>query len=167
MKFLLYVLIIVTGIVLILLIIGSFLPKERIESRQYIFKATPEIIYTTITDNKNWNYRSDLKNLEIIEINGNIEIWNEISKDGTIIQFKTREKKPYSFYSFDMKSKIMTGYWTAELDSIDNGETILTITEYVLIKNPFIKVLSYLFFDIGQYMELYQKDLKIRLEDKI
>ncbi len=92
-----------------------------------------------------------------------MEIWDEISHDGTVIRFRTREKRSFVFYSFDMEAKLFTGYWTGEFASDGNGGTLFTATEYISIKNPFIKTLSYLFFDIGRLMDEYQEDLRNKI----
>lgn len=159
-----YIISILAGLILLIFIIGLILPAERVVSRTGHFSVSPEILYKTVTDNTNWQYRKSLKNLVIHESRNGIEVWDEISPDGTAIHFRTREKCPFSFYSFDMKSKLFTGRWTGEFEPHDKGGTLFTATEYITIKNPFIKTLSYLFFDIGKFMDEYQEDLKNELE---
>lgn len=149
--------------ILAIFIIGLILPKERIVSRQSVFNASPEVLYKVVTNNDDWTYRSGLKDLKIIERRGEIEIWDEIAENGNVIRFKTKDKIPYSFYSFDMDSKIFSGYWAAEFREIGKVKTLFIATEYIRMKNPFIKTLSYLFFDIGKLMEAYQRDLTSRL----
>lgn len=163
MIILLYILGSIIVLVVLIGIIGLLMPKQRIESRQSVYEAKPSVVYYIITDNRDWTYRSDLKGLKILESKNGIEVWDEIAKDSNTIRFKTREKIPYTFYSFDMSSKIMTGYWTAELKETEEGNTLFIATEYVRIKNPFAKVLSYLFFDLGKFMENYQNDLRKKI----
>lgn len=155
---------IIGGIVVLLVFIyvtGLLLPTERVVNRKGKFNVSPEILYNIVTDNAHWQYRSALKDLVILytDING-MEIWNEISHDGTVIHFQTREKRPYSFYSFDMETRMFTGYWTGEFEADSDGGTIFTATEHIRIRNPFVKILSYLFFDIGKLMDEYQHDLR-------
>lgn len=160
MHILLYILLSIILIIIFIGIIGWLLPKQRIVSKTSILNAPLKEIYNVLINNDDWKYRSDLKDLVIIERNGDKEIWDEISKNGNVVRFSTKEKIPYSFYSFEMTSKIFTGYWTAELKEFEGTKTQITATEYVEIKNPLIKVLSYIFFDLGKYMETYQQDLK-------
>ena len=99
-----------TGLVILFVIvyvIGVLLPEERKVTRQSIFKASPDIVYSVVTNNEDWNYRTDLRELQIIAKEGDIVIWDEIAKNGNVIRFTTREKIPYSFYSFDMESNII------------------------------------------------------------
>lgn len=150
-------------ITILIFIIGLLLPKERVVIRKGDFNVSPEVLYGIVTNNEDWKYRRSLKDLIIHEDNDGMEIWDEISHDGTVIRFRTREKRSFVFYSFDMEAKLFTGYWTGEFASDGNGGTLFTATEYISIKNPFIKTLSYLFFDIGRLMDEYQEDLRNKI----
>mgnify|MGYP003623314598 CR=1 FL=1 len=150
---------IIVSLISLVFIIGFLLPAERVVSRKSHVDISPEILYKIVTNNSDWQYSKSLKDLIILENKEGIEIWDEISHDGTIIRFTTKEKQPFSFYSFDMDSKLFSGYWTGEFESGDKDGTIFTATEYIKVKNPFVKTLSYLFFDIGKLMDEYQEDL--------
>lgn len=153
---------IICAIILIFLI-GLLLPKERVVTRSTVFDTTPETLYLIVTNNSDWKYRSGLKELNILERNGENEVWEEISENGNVISFRTKEKIPYSFYSFDMSSKLFDGYWCARFEERENGKTCFTATEHIRIKNLFIRTLSYPFFNIGKLMETYQQDIKKKL----
>lgn len=156
MTLLMYILIGVVIICLLGLIVGLILPKERVHTKQSVFDAPPQKVFELVTDNVNWQYRDDIKDLKIISVDGNKQVWDEYGKDGMIIRFTTREYIPYSFYSFDMESKIMKGYWTSEYKEVEKGKTLYTATEYLTLENPFVRLLNYLFFDIDKYMSNQQ-----------
>ncbi len=160
----LYILLAIILSVILITIIGLLLPEERTETRQTTFNAPPEVVYSTVINNKDYSYRSNLKEIKILKSENEFEEWEEITDDGNIIRFSTRDKKPYSLYSFDMQSKLFNGYWTADFKETDNGDTLFIATEYIRIKNPLIKALSYLFFDIGKLMDIYQEDLRNKLK---
>jgi len=165
-QILLYACIIITGIVLIVIIIGLTLPPEKTEKRQTIYDASPEEVYNIITNNEDFSYRSDLKNVVVIKRKGDIEVWDEISKTGGNIRFRTALKQPYSRYEFDIiQANGFTGHWVGELEKTETGGTLFTATETIRIKNPLVRVLSYFFFDMGKFMEIYQEDLRKRLEE--
>lgn len=155
---------IILAFICLLIILSLVLPKQRIVTKQSVYDASPQTVYNIVTDNNDWTYRSDLSNLQIIEKQGDIEAWKETDRKGNVILFRTKEKVPCSFYSFDMKSRIFTGYWTAYFEELPEGKTLFTATEHIRINNPIIKVLSYLFFDIGKYMEKYQSDLDLKIK---
>lgn len=154
-----YIIGVIVSFIILIFIIGLFLPSERVINRKGYFEVSPEILYGIVTNNGDWQYRKSLKDLIILENKDGMEIWDEISNDGVIIHFRTREKRPFSFYSFDMDSKLFSGYWTGEFEPDNKGGTIFTTTEYIRVKNPFVKILSYLFFDIGKLMDKYQEEL--------
>ena len=166
MKKMMYIIGLIISLTILIFIIGLFLPPERIVIRKGHFNTSPENLYEILTNNNDWQYRKSLKDLVIIENKDGVEVWDEISHDGATIRFTTREKHPFSFYSFDMDSKLFSGYWTGEFKPDNKGGTIFTSTEYIKVKNPFVKTLSYLFFDIARYMSIYQDDLQEKLNER-
>lgn len=161
---LIYFLIVVVGIIVLVLIIGLLLPGERVGCRQCFYNASPEKVYNVLVNNVDYGYRSDLKEIIIIESVDNVEVWDEIAKNGSAIRFKTVRKEPFSLYEFDIiKGNGFTGHWKGELEVTSTGGTYFTATETIRMKNPFLKVLSYLFFDIEKFMDTYQNDLRTKL----
>jgi hypothetical protein len=119
-----------------------------------------------VTNNNDYSYRSDLKKIEIIETNGNIQTWKEINKNGQEIVFRTSKIIPHSYYEFEIiKANGFRGYWIGEFKTINENETEFIATEHIIIPNPIIRLLSYIFIDIGQIMETYQKDLENKVND--
>jgi hypothetical protein len=164
MKVLVYIILAIIIVSLVVLIIGLCLPKARTLSKETIYDASAEEVYNIVVNNHDWKYRTSLDNLRIIETDGDFEVWEEISA-GNTIRFKTKEKIPYSFYSFEMESNLFTGYWQAEFKSLENKKTRFTATELIEYKNLFIRVLAYMFMNLDKYMETYQNDLRKKLED--
>lgn len=159
-----YILTAAAGIIALIFIAGLILPDERVCSRQCHYAVSPEKVYNVLTNNADYAHRSDLKEIIILESKDGIEVWDEIAKNGSVIRFKTANKQPYSLYEFDIiKGNGFTGHWKGELKETSEGGTIFTSTETIRMKNPFLKVLSYLFFDIGEFMENYQIDLGKKL----
>ncbi|WP_256824624.1 SRPBCC family protein [Porphyromonas gingivalis] len=70
--------------------------------------APVDAVFAIVTNNQEWHYRSSLDDLEIICTQGDIEEWEETANSVTI-RFKTLEKRPHSFYSFEMDSKCSQG----------------------------------------------------------
>lgn len=162
----LYILSGILGLIILVYVIGLILPSERTVTRQSVFDVSSQVLYDIVTNNNDWQYRKDLKALNILERNGEYEVWEEIANNGSVIRFETKNKTPYSFYAFDMSSKLFDGHWTANFEAIDKNSTCFVATEHIRIRNPFIKSLSYLFFDIGKLMEQYQEDLKHKIKEQ-
>ena len=105
-----------------------------------------------------------MDDLRIIETNDQIETWEEVS-GGNVIRFKTKEKKPFAFYSFEMDSKFFKGIWFAEFETVEGGKTRFIATESIEYKNLFIRVIGYAFMKLDKYMEVYQNELKDKIEN--
>ena len=163
MKITLYILLGIVCLLLLILIVGLILPKKRTLTKKSIYNAPLSKVYKAVTNNQDWKYRTSLDDLKIIESTGDIEIWDEIT-GGNTIRFQTKEKRPNSFYSFDMESNLFKGYWFAEFEAIDDNTTLFTATESIEYKNPFIKTVAYLFMDLGKFMEIYQDELRKKVE---
>ena len=106
--------------------------------------APVDVVFAIVTNNQEWHYRSSLDDLEIIRTQGNIEEWEETT-NGVTIRFKTLEKRPHSFYSFEMDSRMFTGEWQATFEPIEGGKTLFTATETMEYKNPFYRLVGYAF----------------------
>lgn len=151
------------SLVIVIFLIGWILPKERVVTCQSQFSVAPEVVYSIVTNNEDWKYRSNLKELIPVSREGEYEIWDEVTTDGAVIRFTTKEKRPCSHYSFAMESKMFTGHWIATFAPMSNGGTLFTATEHISIRNPFVKTLSYLFFNIKKLMNVYQDDLRKKI----
>ncbi len=150
-------------LLIVIYLIGLLLPEKRVLTKTHVFDVPIEKIYNTVTNNTDWKYRTGLDDLKIIETNGEFETWEETS-NGYTISFKTTKKTPYTFYSFEMDSKLFKGSWSAKFEQIENQKTLFSATENIEYKNPFVKTLSYIFINLDKYMETYQKDLLKKLK---
>ncbi len=163
MKIVICILCAIILVLLVVFIIGLCLPKKRTLTKVTIYHASAEDVYNIVIDNHNWKYRTSLDDLRIVETDGDFEVWDEIS-NGFTIRFRTTKKIPCSFYSFEMKSSMFTGYWQAEFETIENGETRFTTAESIDYKNPLIRVIGYAFMNLDKFMETYQNDLRKKLD---
>jgi len=162
MKVVIYILLAIILVFMVLLIIGLCLPKTIILTKETIFCASVEEVYSVVVNNHDWKWRTSIDDLIILETDDNFEMWEEIS-GGITIRFKTKERKPYSFYSFEMESKLFTGYWQAEFETVKNAGTRFIATEFIEYKNPLIRVLAFIFMNLDKYMETYKNDLRKKL----
>lgn len=105
-------------LVLVVVVIGTFLPRTRTETKQCILNAPVDVVFAIVTNNQEWHYRNSLDDLDIIRTQGDIEEWEETT-NGVTIRFKTLEKRPHTFYSFAMDSKMFTGEWQATFEPME------------------------------------------------
>lgn len=163
MRTMIYILLGIAFVLLSIFIVGLFLPKVQILTKQTVYDTSIDTVYNIVTNNQDWRYRTSLADLKIIETNDKFEIWDEIS-GGIRIRFKTKEKKPFTFYSFEMNCVFFQGEWSAKFDTIENGKTCFTATERIAYKNLFTRVIGYAFMDLNKYMETYQNELRHKVE---
>lgn len=167
MSVFLYIFIVIALVIVLIAIVGMLLPDERVATSECIYDAPPEKVYNVLTNNTDYAHRSNLKEIIIVEKLGEIEVWDEIAENGSVIRFKTSRKVPYSLYEFDIiEGSGFTGHWKGELKETATGGTHFISTETIRMKNPFLKVLSRLFFNMEQFMRTYQNDLRKKLNEE-
>ena len=148
---------------LLLVLIVVLIGRTRTETKQCILNAPVDVVFAIVTNNQEWHYRSSLDDLEIIRTQGDIEEWEETA-DGVTIRFKTLEKRPHSFYSFEMDSKMFAGEWQATFEPMEGDKTLFTATEKIEYKNLFYRLVGYAFMDLNKFMTTYQEELTARIE---
>ncbi|GIM51573.1 hypothetical protein CAPN004_06030 [Capnocytophaga cynodegmi] len=125
--------------------------------------ASVDVVFAIVTNNQEWHYRSSLDDLKIIRTQGDIEEWEEIA-NGVTIRFKTLDKRPHSFYRFEMDSKMFTGEWQATFEPVEEGKTLFSATEKIEYKNLLYRLVGYAFMDLNKFMTTYQEELTARIK---
>ena len=145
------------------LVIGLFLPNERIFIKTATFKSSPQQIWDVITDIKGQEqWRSDIKAIEILTSKKGAEKWTEIPKKGRPITFQVKTYQPPNRFDIEIVESSFSGYWEGRIEE-SNGGSKIEFREILIIKNPYFKTLSYLFFDLNKTMDLYLSNLKTKL----
>lgn len=137
------------GGVFVLYATGLLLPETRSLSKTAIFNAPIERIYQLITDNRHWQYRSSLDDLQIVADSDGKEIWLETTGSITI-RFETLEKRCPDYYSFKMKHRLFDGTWVAQLEALSASRTRFTATENIRYKNPIIRSIGYALMNLDK-----------------
>ena len=119
--------------------------------------ASAEQVWKVITDNKNYNWRSDLSRIEEM---GDGKTFVEYTKNGYPTTFTITRKVPFSRYEFDMENENMRGHWTGLLRESGNG-TEIDFTEEVEMKKPFMKFAANMY--LKKQQKKYAEDLKKEL----
>lgn len=135
--------------------------KEKISTATQIVDFKIEDIWNTITNNKDWKWRTDLENLKII----NDEEFMEYGKGGFEVHFKITKKEKNKMYAFDMESKAFSGKWTGSFEELPNEKTKITFTESLMYKKFFYKIFASLFVNLKKIQDTYMRDLKKKLSE--
>jgi hypothetical protein len=155
---------IILAIILILpLIIGLFLPSERKFNKTAEFKSSPQKVWDVITDIKGQEkWRDDVREIQMISTKQGGEKWTEIPKKRQPITFQTKTYQPPSRFDIEIVDSGFSGYWEGKIVK-QNNLTKIEFKEVAIIKNPYYRVVVYLFLDLDKTMEVYLKNLKEKL----
>lgn len=110
-----------------------------ISSIKAVFRNDIKDVWNVVTSLENFQWRSDLSNIDIISDNQFVEY----TKNGYATTFTITVNKPYERWEFDMENDNMKGHWTGIFSSHNSGteiEFIEDITPKKLIMKPFIKL---------------------------
>ncbi|WP_082117192.1 SRPBCC family protein [Sedimenticola thiotaurini] len=150
------------AIVIVIAVIGLLLPNPRVSTKSTQLAAQIDMVWEKVT-----NYRSQpnwRKDLEKVEVNEALRQWTEIPKVGPNVTLKEREKRTPSLYTVEIVPvNGFSGYSTIELEANSKG-TKLTITEISEVSNPFRRVLSFIFYNQSEHMDMYLENLRNALE---
>ena len=122
-----------------------------------VFNNDLHTVWDAVTSLKNYQWRSDLSRIEVV----NEKQFIEYTKDGYATIFTITVSEPYERWEFDMENSNMVGHWTGVFKG-KGGQTEIEFTEDVtpkkLIMKPFVK--GYL----KKQQEQYVSDLRKALE---
>ena len=140
----------VMGVAVLVVFVGSMLPKEHSVSRRAHFNHTPEAIWEVISDFANQtSWRTDVRSVERLPDKQGRQLWNETDKRGQTLTFETVESVAPRRLVRRIANENLAfgGSWTMEIG--EYGEvTSLTITENGEVYNPVFRFMSR--FIIGQ-----------------
>ena len=116
--------------------------------------APVALVYNIVTDNKNFQWRKEVKNIELLE-DGFIEYY----KGGGHTFFKNIQKKENEYYAFTVQHKLFNGEWEGKFESY-NGGTKVCFQEKIYIKNFFLRLIAPLFWNLKRIQQNYITALK-------
>jgi uncharacterized protein YndB with AHSA1/START domain len=153
--------VVLISIVIIILVIGFFLPRQKSARRSIELNASPEEIWSVVTNHElQPRWRTGLKKVKVLEHTPDGEVWSEFPVNGPAMTFRTLKAMPPVRCEIGMeKSKGFTIRRVLEFEQLNIHATRISIEEYADIKNPFTRVLAYLQFDPAEAIDRYLSDL--------
>lgn len=116
------------------------------------FDCGIEKVWNIVTSLENYEWRSDLSKIEIV----NETHFIEYTKDGYATTFTVTALEPCKRWEFDMDNNNMSGHWTG-IFTEKNGKTEITFIEDVTAKKFIMKPFVGAF--LKKQQELYVTDL--------
>ena len=115
-----------------------------------------EVVWDTVMNLKDFSWRSDLKDVRIIDENNFIEI----TKNGVETYFRITECIKYQSWIFEIENKNIKGAWVGKF-YVEDDKTILDFTETVVSKKLIFKPFISLY--LRRQQKIYFRDLKAKL----
>jgi len=125
-----------------------------------VINAPIALVYNIVTDNKNFQWRKEVENIELLE-DGFIEYY----KGGGHTLFNNIQKKENEYYAFTMQHKLFYGEWEGKFESY-NGGTKVCFQEKIYIKNFFLRLIAPLFWNLKCIQQNYITTLKTEVYGK-
>jgi hypothetical protein len=146
---------------IILVATGYALPVKHRGVGEATFTATPETIFTLITNVDGYtSWRSGLKTVEIIPSTDGRKRFRETSGQGPIaFVVESVEANKRLVTRIDDKSLPFGGTWTYEISPTNDGRTTLRITEDGEIYNPVFRFVSRFFLGYDGTIKTYLADV--------
>ena len=118
-----------------------------------VFANDVKDVWNVVTSLENYQWRSDLNKIEVI----NDKQFIEYTKDGYATTFTITTVEPLERWEFDMENSNIKGHWTGVF-SFQNGHTEIEFTEDVTVKKFIMKPFAKSF--LRKQQELYVSDLR-------
>ena len=115
-----------------------------------------ETVWDAVTNPNDFAWRSDLKDIRIIDEHNFIEI----SKNGIETYFRVTECIKYQSWAFEIENKNIRGTWVGKFYS-KGDKTILEFTENIVSKKLIFKPFISLY--LKRQQKIYFRDLKVKL----
>lgn len=121
-----------------------------------VFESNIQKVWETVTSLENYEWRSDLSKIEVLDEKHFVEY----TKEGYATTFTITAAEPYKRWEFDMENENMKGHWIG-IFTQKGEETEIDFTEDVTAKKfimkPFVK--AYLKKQQAQYIGDLRKAL--------
>ena len=165
MRWLLYTLLAIGGLVLIVAVIGWSLPKGHRASRTATYAAAPELVFDVLARVEDYpSWRGGVSKVEILPDDGQGKRFREHGEYGPIT-FRIEESVRPSRIRTRIADTSLAfgGTWTYELTRTPSGGTSLTITEDGEVYNPIFRFMSKFFFSQTASIEQMQRAIAVKL----
>ena len=123
------------------------------------FKSKVEKVWDVVTNNEDYQWRSDVKCLEII----NDEEFIEHTESDFETHFIITKKEYCKQYEFDLQNKNMKGHWTSTFEKTPQG-CVVVFTEVVEVRNMVMKLMAKPY--LKKQQRKYRDDLYKKLQEE-
>lgn len=123
------------------------------------FNCSIEKLWSIITNNADYTWRSDLSKIEIIDDKHFVEY----IKNNFPTYFTITAKREYEEYRFDIENANIKGRWAGLFRQLPDGRAELDFTEEIATNHPIMKLLAKPYLKSQQ--RKYMKDLDQKINE--
>ncbi|MEN1783850.1 MAG: hypothetical protein AAGF77_01815 [Bacteroidota bacterium] len=99
----------------------------------------------------------------MLSVEKGAEKWIETPINGQPITFQVKTFQEPNRYDIEIVDSGISGYWEGRITE-RNGITSVAFKEVIDVKNPYFRIIMYLFVDLDKTMDVYMTNLKKKLE---
>ena len=121
------------------------------------FRSEIEKVWNAVTDNRNYQWRSDISNVEWIDIGRSFV---EKAKNGIKTEFYITNKISCKVYEMDFRNKNLKGHFCGQFERIPSGGTQLILTETIQFRSIWVAVAAGITGALKRMQKNYVTDLK-------
>lgn len=160
-KMLMDVLLTLVVLVALLTAIGLALPRERAFTTNAVLRAERPRVFEVVTDFKHQAaWRNDVKEIRVLDATS----WTEVPQRGPALSFRVKRKIENEAFEIEIVApETSKGYWVGTFAPSGQNGTRVEFKEVVVVSNPLLRALSFLFVDLDDTMNLYLHNLKKHL----
>ena len=151
-------------VVLLVVVIGTLLPKAHSVSRTVRIALPPDALYTVLADVGQYqSWRHEVKTLQRLPDKNGMPAWIEVAGGMKIpMRFERMERPSLLVARIDTDELPFSGSWTYRIVAAGSSAADLTVTEDGEVRNPIFRFMSRFVF--GQYatMDAFLKNLQAR-----
>ena len=157
----LYIVAGLVGLIVLMAVIGSFLPRDHVATRSATLPRSPEVVWAALADlDAHPRWRRGVKRIERLSPT----TFREHSSQGVITFEIVEDRAPARRVTRIADDKLpFGGRWIFELAAAGDTGTVLTITEDGFIKNPIFRFMSATVFSTTATLERFLADLAAHL----
>jgi uncharacterized protein YndB with AHSA1/START domain len=157
---------VIAGLVLVLALVGAFLPRDHMAQVAIELRTTPDSVWRLTSDFQGTaRWRPEVRSIEVQPDSGAGLRFTEVTKQGRT-PFAVVSQNPPAEQVVRVVDEGLPfgGTWTWSLAPSASG-TRLTITEAGFVRNPIFRVMGRLFFRPTATIESYMRALARALND--
>lgn len=166
MYWILVVMGLIVAIVAAMIVGGLVTPREHVATRQRLYRASPERVWTAIRDVERYaEWREDMIDVELVAGREGEPAaqWREISSGGTVTFGILSDEPPVRMTARVMDDDLAWGgTWTWDVSPAPDGAT-LTITERGHVDNPIFRFIGTHFIGFTGSLDKYLRALDVHL----